>query len=156
MSSRRFSVFKTVKCSVYCVLRSLPMETWTMSGWETNGCPAWVCPSIVLISWSRWWMLACLTTWPKRNWGASWRWWTVSTGPSSVSTHCTLSCFSINVETWLFLAHRVSLHYGIMCLKRLNYDRKELERRRDESQHQNQGESPKHAFTYSLSGLKWW
>uniref|UniRef100_A0AAQ4RK82 SAM domain-containing protein n=1 Tax=Gasterosteus aculeatus aculeatus TaxID=481459 RepID=A0AAQ4RK82_GASAC len=37
--------------------------------------------------------------------------------------------------------HRVSLHYGIMCLKRLNYDRKELERRRDESQHQNQGEA---------------
>ncbi|KAK3553309.1 hypothetical protein QTP86_033733, partial [Hemibagrus guttatus] len=33
--------------------------------------------------------------------------------------------------------HRVSLHYGIMCLKRLNYDRKELERKRDESQHQN-------------------
>ncbi|XP_056309558.1 liprin-alpha-3 isoform X1 [Danio aesculapii] len=33
--------------------------------------------------------------------------------------------------------HRVSMHYGIMCLKRLNYDRKELERRRDESQHQN-------------------
>ncbi|XP_039632455.1 liprin-alpha-3 isoform X2 [Polypterus senegalus] len=32
--------------------------------------------------------------------------------------------------------HRVSLHYGIMCLKRLNYDRKELERRREESQHQ--------------------
>uniref|UniRef100_A0A8C6U714 PTPRF interacting protein alpha 3 n=1 Tax=Neogobius melanostomus TaxID=47308 RepID=A0A8C6U714_9GOBI len=34
--------------------------------------------------------------------------------------------------------HRVSLHYGIMCLKRLNYDRKELERKRDESQHENQ------------------
>ncbi|MBN3311787.1 LIPA3 protein, partial [Atractosteus spatula] len=33
--------------------------------------------------------------------------------------------------------HRVSLHYGIMCLKRLNYDRKELERRREESQHHN-------------------
>ncbi|XP_062993828.1 liprin-alpha-3 isoform X7 [Elgaria multicarinata webbii] len=31
---------------------------------------------------------------------------------------------------------RVSLHYGIMCLKRLNYDRKELERRREESQNQ--------------------
>ncbi|XP_075905565.1 liprin-alpha-3-like isoform X2 [Nelusetta ayraudi] len=29
--------------------------------------------------------------------------------------------------------HRVSLHYGIMCLKRLNYDRKELERRREDS-----------------------
>uniref|UniRef100_A0A3B3QEF6 PTPRF interacting protein alpha 3 n=1 Tax=Paramormyrops kingsleyae TaxID=1676925 RepID=A0A3B3QEF6_9TELE len=33
--------------------------------------------------------------------------------------------------------HRVSLHYGIMCLKRLNYDRKELERRREASQQQN-------------------
>ncbi|XP_037545139.1 liprin-alpha-3 [Nematolebias whitei] len=33
--------------------------------------------------------------------------------------------------------HRVSLHYGIMCLKRLNYDRKELERRREESAHLN-------------------
>uniref|UniRef100_A0A8D1ZEB1 SAM domain-containing protein n=1 Tax=Sus scrofa TaxID=9823 RepID=A0A8D1ZEB1_PIG len=32
--------------------------------------------------------------------------------------------------------HRVSLHYGIMCLKRLNYDRKDLERRREESQTQ--------------------
>ncbi|XP_067863486.1 liprin-alpha-4 [Heptranchias perlo] len=30
--------------------------------------------------------------------------------------------------------HRTSLHYGIMCLKRLNYDRKDLERRREESQ----------------------
>uniref|UniRef100_A0A8D0CX09 PTPRF interacting protein alpha 3 n=1 Tax=Sander lucioperca TaxID=283035 RepID=A0A8D0CX09_SANLU len=36
--------------------------------------------------------------------------------------------------------HRVSLHYGIMCLKRLNYDRKELERRREESVHHNKGE----------------
>ncbi|XP_037112420.1 liprin-alpha-3 [Syngnathus acus] len=33
--------------------------------------------------------------------------------------------------------HRVSLHYGIMCLKRLNYDRKELERRREDSVHHN-------------------
>uniref|UniRef100_A0A8C6TJE5 SAM domain-containing protein n=1 Tax=Neogobius melanostomus TaxID=47308 RepID=A0A8C6TJE5_9GOBI len=33
--------------------------------------------------------------------------------------------------------HRVSLHYGIMCLKRLNYDRKELERRREDSAAQN-------------------
>ncbi|XP_056263443.1 liprin-alpha-3 isoform X2 [Pseudoliparis swirei] len=33
--------------------------------------------------------------------------------------------------------HRVSLHYGIMCLKRLNYDRKELERRSQESVHHN-------------------
>ena len=28
---------------------------------------------------------------------------------------------------------RTSLQYGINCLKRLNYDKKELERRRDES-----------------------
>ncbi|XP_055000375.1 liprin-alpha-4 isoform X1 [Sorex araneus] len=32
--------------------------------------------------------------------------------------------------------HRASLQYGIMCLKRLNYDRKELEKRREESQHE--------------------
>ncbi|XP_078077105.1 liprin-alpha-1 isoform X4 [Mustelus asterias] len=31
--------------------------------------------------------------------------------------------------------HRKSLHCGIMALKRLNYDRKELERRREEGQH---------------------
>ncbi|XP_055087548.1 liprin-alpha-2 isoform X2 [Periophthalmus magnuspinnatus] len=31
--------------------------------------------------------------------------------------------------------HRTSLQYGIMCLKKLNYDRKELERRREHSQH---------------------
>ncbi|XP_037099141.1 liprin-alpha-2 isoform X4 [Syngnathus acus] len=32
--------------------------------------------------------------------------------------------------------HRTSLQYGIMCLKKLNYDRKELERRRETSQHE--------------------
>ncbi|XP_060034589.1 liprin-alpha-4 isoform X13 [Erinaceus europaeus] len=32
--------------------------------------------------------------------------------------------------------HRTSLQYGIMCLKKLNYDRKELEKRREESQHE--------------------
>ncbi|KAF5899477.1 liprin-alpha-4 isoform X4, partial [Clarias magur] len=31
--------------------------------------------------------------------------------------------------------HRASLQYGIMCLKRLNYDRKELDRRREECHH---------------------
>ncbi|XP_034143142.1 liprin-alpha-4 isoform X8 [Esox lucius] len=31
--------------------------------------------------------------------------------------------------------HRASLQYGVMCLKRLNYDRKDLERRREESMH---------------------
>lgn len=42
--------------------------------------------------------------------------------------------------TPLPLLLRVSLHYGIMCLKRLNYDRKDLERRREESQTQIRGE----------------
>uniref|UniRef100_A0AAY4DS26 SAM domain-containing protein n=1 Tax=Denticeps clupeoides TaxID=299321 RepID=A0AAY4DS26_9TELE len=32
--------------------------------------------------------------------------------------------------------HRTSLQYGIKCLKKLNYDRKELERRREHSQHE--------------------
>uniref|UniRef100_UPI00398F7C8E liprin-alpha-4 n=1 Tax=Pristiophorus japonicus TaxID=55135 RepID=UPI00398F7C8E len=32
--------------------------------------------------------------------------------------------------------HRTCLHLGIMCLKRLNYHRKDLERRREESQHE--------------------
>ncbi|CAM5174062.1 unnamed protein product [Eretmochelys imbricata] len=51
-----------------------------------------------------------LYTSTRRSCGASSRWSTASTG--------------------------VSLHYGIMCLKRLNYDRKELEQRREESQNQ--------------------
>lgn len=34
---------------------------------------------------------------------------------------------------------RTSLQYGIMCLKKLNYDRKELERRREQSQHEMRG-----------------
>ncbi|KAA8580301.1 hypothetical protein FQN60_005836 [Etheostoma spectabile] len=35
--------------------------------------------------------------------------------------------------------HRTSLQYGIMGLKKLNYDRKELERRREHSQHEMRG-----------------
>ncbi|XP_060886256.1 liprin-alpha-2 isoform X2 [Labrus mixtus] len=37
--------------------------------------------------------------------------------------------------------HRTSLQYGIMGLKKLNYDRKELERRREHSQHEMRGKS---------------
>lgn len=60
----------------------------------------------------------------------------------SVYYRCTAyTCFSENWEQFVLLTYRVSLHYGIMCLKRLNYDRKELERRRDDSQHQNQGKA---------------
>lgn len=32
---------------------------------------------------------------------------------------------------------RTSFHYGIMVLKRINYDKKELDRRRDESLNEN-------------------
>ncbi|TNN50304.1 Liprin-alpha-4 [Liparis tanakae] len=34
------------------------------------------------------------------------------------------------------VCNRASLQYGIMCLKKLNYDRKDLERRREDSQHE--------------------
>nr|XP_046197774.1 liprin-alpha-1-like [Oncorhynchus gorbuscha] len=37
--------------------------------------------------------------------------------------------------------HRNSFQCGVMCLRRLNYDRKELERRRDETQLELQGNS---------------
>ena len=38
---------------------------------------------------------------------------------------------------------RTSLQYGINCLKRLNYDRKELERRREESNNDTKGKCSK-------------
>lgn len=56
-------------------------------------------------------------------------------GPNSSQWDCEGSSV-----TPLPLLLRVSLHYGIMCLKRLNYDRKDLERRREESQTQIRGE----------------
>lgn len=49
-------------------------------------------------------------------------------------------------------ACRTSLQYGIMCLKRLNYDRKELEKRREESQHEIKGKLVK----LSRPPLKGW
>ncbi len=47
--------------------------------------------------------------------------------------------------------YRASLHYGIMCLKRLNYDRKELERRRDDFQHDIKGMNK-----WTMHSLKLW
>lgn len=44
-----------------------------------------------------------------------------------------------NVGPEAVCARRTSLQYGIMCLKRLNYDRKELEKRREESQQEIKG-----------------
>lgn len=43
-----------------------------------------------------------------------------------------------HVYVW-FSDTRTSLQYGIMGLKKLNYDRKELERRREQSQHEMRG-----------------
>lgn len=74
--------------------RSWPMETWIMNGWGTNGCPAWVCPSTAPTSWSHWWTRVCSTTWPRKNWGASWRWWIVSTGLKERSVMLFSSCLS--------------------------------------------------------------
>lgn len=39
-----------------------------------------------------------------------------------------------------------------MCLKRLNYDRKELERRREESAHQNKGDG---TLSSNIMPLMW-
>lgn len=46
---------------------------------------------------------------------------------------------------------RASLQYGIMCLKRLNYDRKDLERRREESQHEMKGIFYTHPDRHSVT-----
>lgn len=62
----------------------------------------------------------------------------------------------------VFVFIRASLQYGIMCLKRLNYDRKDLERRREDSQHDMKGAlnthsethiatKQAHTFTYSIT-----
>lgn len=49
--------------------------------------------------------------------------------------HCNLP-YNVPFPT---LYNRTSLQYGIMCLKKLNYDRQELERRREASQHEIKG-----------------
>ena len=46
--------------------------------------------------------------------------------------------------------HRTSLQYGINCLKRLNYDRKELEERRRNSENDNIGMIPTYDGKISL------
>ncbi|KAI4586931.1 hypothetical protein MJG53_004718, partial [Ovis ammon polii x Ovis aries] len=51
--------------------------------------------------------------------------------------------------------HRTSLQYGIMCLKRLNYDRKELERRREASQHEIKGREDPYKVLKSEHVLVW-
>ncbi|KAF5926605.1 hypothetical protein HPG69_001234 [Diceros bicornis minor] len=48
-------------------------------------------------------------------------------------------CVDFQKNTEWVMRQLTSLQYGIMCLKRLNYDRKELERRREASQHEIKG-----------------
>jgi len=43
---------------------------------------------------------------------------------------------------------RTSLQYGIMGLKKLNYDRKELERRREHSQQETRGTTPTRIYVH--------
>lgn len=52
---------------------------------------------------------------------------------------CGQECSHTKALAQVLCAYRTSLQYGIMCLKRLNYDRKELEKRREESQHEIKG-----------------
>lgn len=60
---------------------------------------------------------------------------------------CGQECSHTKALAQVLCVCRTSLQYGIMCLKRLNYDRKELEKRREESQHEIKG---KLAFALSL------
>lgn len=50
-------------------------------------------------------------------------------------------------------ACRTSLQCGIMCLKRLNYDRQELEKRREESQHEVKGKRSAQLPRKGVGGL---
>lgn len=52
-------------------------------------------------------------------------------------------------------ATRTSLQYGIMCLKKLNYDRKELERRREHSQHEMRGTQTNHRTNIAPVKMTW-
>ena len=60
-----------------------------------------------------------------------------------------MKCFPINLINVcvnkrynnVILYFRTSLQYGINCLKRLNYDKQELERRREESNSDTRGEN---------------
>lgn len=57
------------------------------------------------------------------------------------------------VHVW-FSDTRTSLQYGIMCLKKLNYDRKELERRREQSQHEMRGKCTQIKYNIIANGKK--
>ncbi|CAG5927412.1 unnamed protein product [Menidia menidia] len=50
--------------------------------------------------------------------------------------------------------HRTSLQYGIMCLKKLNYDRKELERRREQSQHEMRGKTSPRMYKHQTKSTR--
>ena len=87
-------------------------------------------------------MLVCWTISLRRTFEGSWKWLTVSIGLEKRF----LSCGSVkygNTEASaqvVFLPFRTSLQYGISCLKRVNYDKKELERRRENSNNDNKGD----------------
>lgn len=61
------------------------------------------------------------------------------TVPTTALGPCGQGCSHTRALAQVLCACRTSLQYGIMCLKRLNYDRKELEKRREESQHEIKG-----------------
>lgn len=49
---------------------------------------------------------------------------------------------AINGQFTILSVNRNSFQCGVMCLRRLNYDRKELERRREESHLEFKGNCP--------------
>lgn len=52
--------------------------------------------------------------------------------------------------------HRLSLYYGIMCLKRMDYDRVELEKRREACASTDTGKLRKINFRIAFSDIFEW
>ena len=130
---------------------------WTTSGWAITGCPRWDSLSIVPLSWNAWSMRGCWRISIRKICARNSKWSMDFTGTvkppslqwrhqcfSTADTRCT-SCV-----VWLGLVHshslvcckslnsfnlcRASLEHGVALLKRLNYNRKELEERRRRSE----------------------
>lgn len=84
---------------ICCVFRLWRSETWTTSGSVTSGCPPSDSPSTAVTSWSVWWTPACWTTWPRKIWGDSSKWWTASIGLSS--RRCLKILWNLRYLWWL-------------------------------------------------------
>lgn len=104
-----------------------------------SGCRASACRSTGPLSWSALLMPECSIILRRRIFVVNWEWLTASTGIEEMIRNKnqfrnlwrTLRCnFVTNISILFLRFRRTSLQYGISCLKRLNYDRQQLEERR--------------------------